>query len=95
MLLRLSMLLVMLGIACLNTPVYGQGTGSGSILGTVTDPTGAVVPNAKITITNIDNGFVRTTVSNGTGNFSLPDLPVGHYQLRIEMQGFKTYELKN
>jgi hypothetical protein len=94
-LLRWSTLLVVLGLALLNANIYGQGTGTGSILGTVTDPSGAVVPNAKITITNLDNGFVRTTTSNATGNFSAPELPVGHYQLRVEVQGFKTYQLKN
>jgi hypothetical protein len=46
-------------LAFLGNAAYGQGTAS--IVGTVTDPSGAVVPNAKITITNLDNGFVRTT----------------------------------
>jgi hypothetical protein len=93
-LLRLPIVLVVLGLALL-TAAYGQGTGTGSILGTVTDPSGAVVPNAKITITNLDNGFTRTTLSNATGSYSAPELPVGRYALKVEVAGFKTYQLRN
>ena len=70
--LRVPMLFI-LGLVLLGTAAYGQGTAT--IVGTVTDPTGAVVPNAKITITNLDNGFVRATTSNSTGNYSAPELP--------------------
>ena len=54
--LRIPVLFV-LWLVVLGSVAYGQGTAT--IVGTVTDPTGAVVPNAKITITNLDNGFVR------------------------------------
>ena len=80
-------------LAFLGAAIYAQGTAS--VVGTVSDPTGAVVANANITITNLDNGFVRTTVSNGTGNFSARELPVGNYTVKAEAQGFKTFEQKN
>ena len=51
-----------LGLVLPSTAAFGQGTAS--IVGTVTDPTGAAVPNAKITITDMDTGFIRTTTTN-------------------------------
>jgi Carboxypeptidase regulatory-like domain len=67
---------------------------NGSISGTVKDPSGAVIPAAKITLIN---GAIRTeytALSNGEGLFSFPALPVGSYELTIEAAGFKT-ESKN
>jgi Carboxypeptidase regulatory-like domain len=74
----------------LGTVAYGQG--AASIVGTVEDPTGAVVPNAKIAITNMDNGFVRTTTSDSAGSYKAPELPAGKYALKAEASDFKTYE---
>ena len=90
--LRIPLLLAM-AFAFLSAMAYAQG--SASIVGTITDPSGAVVPNANITITNVDNGFIRSTVSNATGNFSARDLPIGNYTVKTEVQGFKTWEQKN
>jgi hypothetical protein len=92
-LLRFPVLLILGLVAILGSPAPGQGTAA--IVGTVTDPTAAVIPNANITITNTDTGLVRTTVSNSTGNFNAPELPIGHYQLHVEAQGFKSYERKD
>lgn len=91
-LLRLTLWLI-LGLVLPTTAAFAQG--SASIIGTVTDPTGAAIPNATITITNIDTGFIRSTTTNSTGNYSAGDLPNGGYQLRIEVQGFKTFEQKD
>jgi hypothetical protein len=85
--------LFILGFVLLGAVAYGQGTAN--IVGTVTDPTGAVVPNAKVTVTNLDNGFVRTTVTNGTGNYAARELPVGHYTIMVEAQGFKSHSETN
>lgn len=92
-LLRAPVLLMLGLVAVLGIAAHGQGTAS--IVGTVTDPSGAVVPNAKIAITNVNNGFVRTTTSNGTGNYSAPDLPVGTYDIDVQAQGFENYAQKN
>src|SRR5690242_12363568 len=70
-------------------PVSAQRT-TASVLGTVTDPTHAVVPGATVTVTNQDTGLTRTTVTNGQGLYSVSDLPVGRYNLTVELQGFKT-----
>ncbi len=90
--LRIPMLF-MLWLVVLGSAAYGQGTAT--IVGTVTDPTGAVVPNANITITDQDNGFVRADTSNTTGNYNAPELPPGRYQVKVEAQGFKTLEQKD
>ena len=90
--LRVPVLFV-LGFVVLGIGAYGQETAS--IVGTVTDPAGAVVPNAKITITDVDNGFIRDTTSNSTGNYSARELPIGRYQVQVEAQGFKAYDKKD
>jgi hypothetical protein len=63
---------------------------TGIITGTVTDATGAVVPNATITITNKATGGPRQVSSNAEGLYSLPALPAGDYEVRAESKGFRT-----
>src|SRR5262245_3113372 len=69
---------------------WGQ-TGLGTITGIVTDPTGAVVANASVEATNADTGLAYKAISTETGNFTVPQLPVGRYQLSVEVPGFKKY----
>jgi len=67
---------------------------SGTIQGTVLDPSKAAVPNAKVTVTNTArNQEVRTFVTDSSGNYSLPVLPVGTYSIRVEANGFRTQTL--
>jgi hypothetical protein len=66
-----------------------------TVLGTVTDPSGAAVPNATITVTNTDTGVERTLPSNGDGQYVAPDLNIGHYNVRASATGFKVAEQKN
>src|SRR6266540_3461030 len=61
----------------------------GTLTGTITDPTGAVVPNVKITFVNQGTGATSTTVTNEAGQYSRPNLPIGTYQLTGEAPGFK------
>ena len=68
---RISLLLV-LGLVLLGTAAYSQETAS--IVGTVTDPTGAAVPGAKVTITNTETGLVRSTTTNATGSYAAHEL---------------------
>ena len=89
----LQAVLLLLSIICLGTAAYGQGTAN--IVGTVTDPSGAVVQNARISITNLENGFLRETTSNSSGSYEAPELPNGVYDVRVEVQGFKTFEQKS
>src|SRR5215831_418528 len=62
----------------------------GVIAGTVTDPTGAAVPHAKITITNQETKLERILSTDDRGFFLAPQLPVGTYKVRVESKGFKT-----
>ncbi len=64
---------------------------TGGITGTVTDPTGAVVPGAKITLTNDATGVVLSTVSTSTGTYSLTAVMPGTYTLQAESQGFQRF----
>ncbi len=63
---------------------------STSLRGTVSDPQGAVIPEAAVTLQNLDNGASRQTVTNGTGEYTFPQLPPGNYQVRVEKPGFST-----
>ena len=67
---------------------WGQA-GGGSMVGTVHDPAGAVVPNAPVTITNIDTGTNYPVSTNGDGRFLYPQLPVGNYKVTVAAPGFK------
>jgi hypothetical protein len=59
------------------------------ILGTVTDATGAVVPNAAVLLTNLGTNEKRTTTTNGSGDYSFNILPVGHYSVSVKATGFQ------
>ncbi|MGO8791532.1 MAG: carboxypeptidase regulatory-like domain-containing protein [Terriglobia bacterium] len=64
---------------------------TGSISGTVTDSSGSVIPNAAVVALNTETGIKHTTQTNAQGFYSLPILPVGHYDVTIEVKGFKEY----
>jgi hypothetical protein len=68
---------------------------SGTILGTVTDSSGAVVSNAKVTVTNEGTGLTRTIESDSNGEYVVPSIPTGRYTVVVEMAGFKTMALSN
>src|SRR5262245_56777127 len=70
--------------------VSGQGS-TAQIIGSVTDPSGAVLPGVEITATQTETGVSRTTVSNETGAFILPNLPVGPYKLEASLPGFRSF----
>lgn len=73
---------------------FGQAV-YGSIFGTVTDPTGSVVPDAKVTITDLARGFTVTTTTNVSGNYIQTHLLRGTYRVTVEVQGFKTVVREN
>lgn len=60
-----------------------------TLLGTVTDVSGAVLVTAKVTITEINTGVSRTAETNSSGNYSFPDPPPGQYAVSVEIPGFK------
>jgi len=68
---------------------YAQAP-TGIIIGTVTDESGAIVPNVSVSVTNKATGFTRTITTNAEGLYSVPALPAGEYEVRVEAQGFRT-----
>src|SRR5215470_12295498 len=70
---------------------FGQGGGNAALNGTVTDPTGAVIAGARVTLTQIDTEVKRTANSNANGQFSVPALPPAAYRVSVVAPGFKTF----
>ena len=66
-----------------------------TIQGLVTDSSGAVVAGAKVTITNLSTRVSLTSISNQSGLYSIQLVPVGDYEVRCEMQGFKTETVRD
>ena len=69
--------------------VYGQTTG-GTILGTVSDESGARLPGVTVTITHVETGIVRTVTTDETGRYRAPALGLGNYEVKAELTGFRT-----
>src|SRR2546423_15103063 len=66
--------------------VLGQDA---TIVGTVTDPSGSVIANVKITITNLETGLAHVTTTNDAGQYVAVDVHIGHYNIKAEASGFK------
>jgi hypothetical protein len=81
-------LLVMALLTSLN--LAGQQI-TGSIRGTVLDPSGAIVQDATVTAKQIETGLTRAVVTDRQGEYVLVELPIGHYQLEVRAKGFQTY----
>lgn len=83
----ISLLLVLVGI------LQAQTRNEGAILGVVTDQSGAVVTNAKVTVQNLDTGFKQDASSDASGYFEILALPIGPYSVTVSVNGFKTWKL--
>ncbi len=90
--LKRSTLVCLLLAALAGVAAFAQMTVTGTITGTVTDPSGQVVPGAKVTLTSEATGETRTAPTNETGTFNLVALPRGTYSLRVEHGGFKAFQ---
>ena len=87
----LKILAVCAFVALAQNVLFGQAVNFAQIHGRISDATGAVIVGAQITASQINTGLVRTTVSNSEGTYSLPNLPVGPYQLKVSATGFENY----
>src|SRR5712692_9521028 len=87
MIMRVRMILAFVVLAA--TSLVAQ-TFRGTILGTVTDPSGAVVSGAKVTVKNVNTGLERTTQTSADGSYAVPELPIGTYTVTISQSGFQT-----
>ncbi len=80
---------VLSALLAVTGPLFAQGP-TGTILGTVKDASGGVVPEAKITVQSSETGASRTEASGPDGTYRFSGVPIGHYNMRIEKDGFKT-----
>ena len=77
-----------------SVPLFSQGS-TGRILGSVTDQSGAAIPNALVTINDVNRGAARTLNTDSAGAYNAPNLLPGTYTVRVEFQGFMTLERRN
>jgi hypothetical protein len=80
-----------LSVVALSFTVKAQDA---TVVGTITDPSGAAVPNVKVTATSIETGLVSTAVTSDSGTYVVPELRIGHYDVKAEASGFKVAEQK-
>src|SRR5437899_1188175 len=82
-------------LACLVVVLAGANAFAqqitGSIRGTVQDPSGAVLQSASVSAKQTETGLTRSAITDRSGAYVLLELPVGHYQLQVEAKGFQTY----
>ena len=71
--------------------LFAQATAVATISGTVTDASGSSVPAAEVRVTATETGIVRRVRSGNSGDYAIPNLPVGPYQLQVSKEGFSTY----
>src|SRR5581483_10111626 len=79
-----------LALLCLGATLALAQTETGQIVGTVTDPSGAVVPNAKVNVKSVETGFSRQATTTEAGVYVVPNLRPGLYQVTIDAAGFST-----
>jgi hypothetical protein len=87
---RALLLVILVGLAGF---AYGQGT-SASLTGNVTDPSGAAVAGANVSVTNIDTNFTQSAKTDSVGTYLIRPLPIGMYTLTIDAAGFARYMQK-
>src|ERR1700722_18398525 len=85
---RVALVALALGLL-VSGPIYAQVTGA-RMTGAVRDTSGAVVPNAQISIKNVSTGEVRSVTSNSDGVYSAPNLLAGTYEVTVTATGFST-----
>jgi len=83
---RIFLVFVLLAAISLSAQTF-----RGTILGTVTDPSGAVVAGAKVTVKNTGTGLERASETSGDGSYSIPELPIGTYNVTVTQSGFQTF----
>jgi len=87
---RALLVIILVGLAGSGLLAYGQGT-SASLTGNVTDPSGAAVAGATVTITNTGTGLTQSVKTDSVGTYLLRPLPIGNYSLAINAAGFNRY----
>src|SRR5579863_3573370 len=84
----LSRFFFLLALLALPLLASAQTGNAGAVHGTVTDPSGAVIPGATVHLTNAVSGLDRTATTDPTGNFDIPNVPFNNYQVTVSAGGF-------
>jgi len=82
--------LLVAACVCLHPSASLAQAVTGTILGQITDSTGAVMPGATVTLTHTGTGLTRAVVTDSAGEYTVPSLPTGRYTVKAELTGFKT-----
>ncbi len=86
---RFRLLAFLIVVGFVSSPLlFGQAV-NGTLLGTVTDPSGATVAGARVVATEATTGLIHESITNQSGNYTFPDMPPGHYSITVEAKGFK------
>src|SRR5690348_4537183 len=89
---RLRMAAILAGVALLVPALALAQSYTGSVTGLVTDPSGAIVPNAQVRLVDEDKGFSFAAASDSAGRYVFRQVPPGTYKLSVQAQGFQTQE---
>src|SRR5215472_16424916 len=89
----LKLVLLLASVALCALPLPAQVRIAGAISGTITDPTGAVVPRAKVVLKDEGTAITKETTANAHGEFSFPDLNFGLFEISVTAQGFRTEQI--
>jgi hypothetical protein len=81
--------MVLFGLLLISSLAFGQ---QATIVGTITDPSGSVIPDVAIAITHVETGETRSIKTNGDGQYTAPGLDIGHYTVKAEAPGFSVSE---
>lgn len=84
----------LLAFILLSAGLLTAQTFRGTILGTVTDATGAVIPGAKVTVKNVATGLERNATSSADGSYTVAELPIGSYDVTVTQAGFQTFKAR-
>ncbi len=92
----LTLVLALSEVFCWSPQLFGQAAVSGTVSGTVKDSSGAVIPGADVTLTEIATGTAKTTKTDSSGNFSFPNLAApGDFNVQVEAKGFQRSVTRN
>ena len=80
---------LVIGVLVFSAVFVSAQSFTGTLVGTVKDPTGAVLPGVSMKLARVDTGQVRNMITDERGDFTFVQLPVGTYQLEAELPGFK------
>src|SRR5580700_4410221 len=86
---------LILALPVLAVSLWAQGETTSAIAGLVSDPTGAAIPGAKVTITSTDTGLTRSVLTDDAGRFNFPQLQPGPYSVKVDAERFESQQISS